>query len=78
MKKRGRIYRTLAAAKHAFFEKPPEVQPDNVQPDDNAAPKPEEPVDEGPKILLNYPPKTVNDLSKDHCTGCGACYAVCS
>lgn len=84
MNKDNRIYRTLAAAKHAFFEKPPTQQQDNAQPDNKAAapaPKPVEtvvkPVDEGSKILLNDPPKTVNDLSKDYCTGCTACCNVC-
>lgn len=64
MNKKGRIYRTLAAAKHAFLEKPPKIQPVN-RAEENAMPtKVEDPV-------------TVADLKSENCTGCGACFNLC-
>ncbi len=65
MNKKGRIYRTLAAAKHAFFENPEQPPTDENKPEEKVLPtKVEDPV-------------TVADLKSENCTGCGACYAVC-
>lgn len=68
MNRNGRIYRTLAAAKHAFFDEP--KQPAKAEP---KAAK----VEEKELLTITAEPKTVADLKSENCTGCSACMNLC-
>ncbi len=80
MNKDNRIYRTLAAAKRAFFEEP-KAEPEEKAPstDIKDIQKEEAKADAKPVSLptVTAEPVTVEDLKTEKCTGCGACCAVC-
>ncbi len=69
MKRNGRIYRTLKAAKNAFFDKPNDVK----KPQKNAPVQKREETD----VLLTAQAATVMDLKPQYCIGCSACFNSC-
>ncbi len=81
MRKRGRIYRTLAAAKHAFFDEetynPFPPQQHKEKPPAPANPPEPKPAAPEPIKTVRPDPLTVEDLKSEYCTGCGACYNLC-
>ena len=72
MNKNGRFYRTLRAAKHAFFDET--TTPSVVR---APAPGPSVEAKENTGVLTTDKPVTVEHLKAEYCTGCGACYNIC-
>ncbi len=74
MNKNGRIYRTLRAAKRAFFENPNDPKKTAKK---TAAKKPSAENKNEYNVLIKEPAVTVMDLKSDRCTGCSACFNAC-
>ena len=71
MNKNGRLYRTLKAAKNAFFDG--KYAPDkHYTPSENKSE-----AEEQTNVLNNDNPKTVDDLKHEYCIGCSACFNAC-